>query len=181
MRAKSVKAFKHDGGLVCRRGIVDHGQNDGLRNHRRSAVHASTKTLFARRAFHGLCCLVSLALGLASRHGTSWLAPSFGKYPGDALWAMMVFFGFGFVRPMSSVVRVAIAAFVFSCAIELLKLCSAPWLVDARRTPFGSLVFGHVFSFGNLAAYAAGIALGSCVAAAFLTSMQIRAGWRTRA
>ncbi len=121
-----------------------------------------------RRIFCGACCLAALALGLASRRHPSLLGPLFGKYPGDALWAMMVFFGIGFMRPMSSVLRLAAAAAVFCLGIELLKLCSAPWLVHARGTRFGYLVFGHVFSLANLAAYAVGIALGVCLAFACL-------------
>ncbi len=145
------------------------GQNArNLLSRRHSAVHSSLQTPFARRTFHGLCCLISLALGLASRRYTSLLGPLFGKYPGDALWATMVFFGIGLMRPMSSVRRLAVAASVFSCGIELLKLCSTPWLVQLRATRFGYLVFGHVFSFENLAAYAVGITLGSCVASACL-------------
>ena len=126
----------------------------------------------APRLFYGLACLAALALGLASRHYPSWREQLLGKYPGDALWATMVFFGLGALRPMAPVRRLAAAAAAFACSIELLKLCPAPWLVHARHTRLGYLVFGHVFSFGNLAAYAVGIALGAGVAGVCLKAMR---------
>jgi hypothetical protein len=92
---------------------------------------------------------------------------------------MMVFFGFGLMGPMSGALRLAAVASAFSCCIKLLKLCSAAWLVYARESRFGYLVFGHVFSLENLAAYAVGIALGFCMASLCLSAIGGRGSIRT--
>ena len=80
-----------------------------------------------------------------------------GKYPGDALWALMVYLGWGVVLPKAPPGRIALLASVTCVGVECLKLWSAPWLVSLRQTTLGHLVFGHVFSWPNFPAYAAGI------------------------
>lgn len=50
------------------------------------------------------------------------------------------------------------ASCVVCVLIETMKLYQAPWAVHIRTTAFGSLVFGHAFSFENLAAYSVGVA-----------------------
>lgn len=101
-----------------------------------------------------------MGLGLASRRFPGFLPILFGKYPGDVLWATMVFFGLRTAFYRKPVVMVATYALVASCMIELLKLYRAPWILSIHRTTLGHLVFGHVFSWQNLIAYTAGIAIG---------------------
>jgi hypothetical protein len=72
----------------------------------------------------------------------------------------MVFLAFALLFPRTSTARLAVAALSFSFAIEFLKLSSASWLVGARNTTWGHLIFGHVFSWQNLGAYAVGVGLG---------------------
>ncbi len=131
----------------------------------------SVSTASRRTAW--LCCmLAAMALGYASRR-LPWLFPAMlGKYPGDALWATMVFFGWRAIFPLKRLRAVAAIAATSALVIELLKLYQAPWLVAIRKSTLGHLVFGHVFSFENLIAYAAGIALGAGIA----WMMQARAG-----
>jgi hypothetical protein len=69
----------------------------------------------------------------------------------------MVYLGWGVVFPQASSGRVALLAALFCTGIEFLKLWQAPWLVTARHTAVGHLVFGHTFSWQNLPAYAVGI------------------------
>lgn len=97
----------------------------------------------------------TVVLGLLSRR-----FPLLGKYPGDALWALMIFYAAGLILPRARSGTVAALAFGFCLAIEFLKLNQTPWLVSARHSTVGHLVFGHVFSRQNLVAYAAGIFLG---------------------
>ena len=101
-----------------------------------------------------------MAAGLASRRFPEWLPAFIGKYPGDALWALMVFFGFAALFPRWASLRVAALALGFSFAIEILKLWQAPWLVAVRHNVIGQLIFGHAFSWQNLVAYTLGVALG---------------------
>lgn len=114
-----------------------------------------------------LWLLVSLvaviALGLASRKFPSLFPAIFGKYPGDALWAIMVFVGLAFVKPQASTARLAILSFAISCAIEFSQLYQAPWLNEIRGTTIGHLVLGSTFSRFDIAAYAVGVVVGSLV------------------
>lgn len=104
--------------------------------------------------------LATIAAGLASRHPAIGLRDRFGPYPGDVLWALMVFVGLGVFLRRASSVRLAACAMAFAFTIELLKLCQLPWLVAVRQTTPGHLVFGHVFSWQNLVAYTIGIGVG---------------------
>jgi hypothetical protein len=70
------------------------------------------------------------------------------KYGGDALWALMVFFGFGFL-------------FGFAWAIEFSQIYHAPWFDAIRASRPGHLVFGSTFNWPDLPAYAVGVALGA--------------------
>ena len=112
-----------------------------------------------RRETCALAVVATLLLGLASRR---WpLAPGiFGKYPGDALWAAMVFFAWASGRPRARTLHLALAAGATATVVEFAKLWQAPWLVELRHTTLGHLVFGHVFSWQNLGAYALGILAG---------------------
>jgi hypothetical protein len=77
----------------------------------------------------------------------------------------MVFFGMGAIFCKASSLRVGLGALGFSFGIEALKLYQAPWLVSVRHTTLGHLVFGHVFSWQNLVAYAVGVLAGLIVEA----------------
>ena len=58
------------------------------------AGHASRRRLVALAA-----TLAAIALGLASRRWPAALPALFGKYPGDVLWALMVFLAWRALRP----------------------------------------------------------------------------------
>jgi hypothetical protein len=114
-----------------------------------------------RRRFAALAAMaITIALGLASRHWPAALPGAWGKYPGDALWALMVFFGWRALRPRARAGDVALLALATSVAVECAKLWQAPWLVEFRYTTLGHLLLGHVFSWRNLVAYAFGVAAG---------------------
>ena len=104
--------------------------------------------------------LATLAAGLASRHWPAALPAAFGKYPGDALWALMVYFGWRVLRPRARHRDVALRALATSAVVEIAKLWQAPWLVAFRHTTVGHLLLGHVFSWQNIVAYGAGVLVG---------------------
>ncbi len=119
------------------------------------------------RLLYGAAVLLTMGAGLASRHFRGLLPAAFGKYPGDGLWALMVFWLFAALAPNASTKRLALGAAGFCCLIECLKLYQAPWAIAVRHTTLGHLVFGHVFSWQNLVAYALGIAIGAGLDAAW--------------
>lgn len=83
------------------------------------------------------------------------------KYGGDALWALLVFFGFGFLLRRVSTRRLALVSLGFAWAVEFSQLYHAPWIDSIRAMRIGHLVLGSTFNGPDLAAYACGIALGA--------------------
>jgi len=108
-----------------------------------------------------LGCVAVIVLGMASRRFPSLFPAVLGKYPGDALWALMVFIGLAFVRPRASTGRLALWAFAASCADEFSQLYQAPWINAIRHTAIGHLVLGSVFSWLDMVAYAVGVSIGA--------------------
>jgi hypothetical protein len=104
--------------------------------------------------------------GLAVRSPALDLPPFFAKYGGDALWAVLVFLGFGWLFQSWRTWKVTILAIVFSCTIEFTQLYHEPWIDRIRETLFGRLVLGSDFAWFDMAAYLAGImpaALAECL------------------
>ena len=115
---------------------------------------------FRKRRWYLLAVVTTIAVGLASRRFSQVLPGSLGKYPGDALWSLMVFFGMGAIFRKASSLHLGFGALGFSFVIETLKLGQSPWLASLRQTTLGHLVFGHVFSWQNLVAYTVGVLVG---------------------
>ena len=127
-----------------------------------AAVRAPRSTT-RRRSAALAALLVTMALGLASRHWPGALPTAIGKYPGDALWASMVFFGWCALRPRARTADVALCALATSVVVEVAKLWQAPWLAALRHTTAGHLLLGHVFSWENLVAYGVGVIVGAAL------------------
>ena len=115
------------------------------------------------RPIYFIAILAVITLGLLSRRYPQFLPAALGKYPGDALWALMVFLGLGFWFRRSPTVVVALAAFAFSVVIEVSQLYHAPWIDSVRATLPGRLVLGSGFAWGDMVAYAVGIVVGALV------------------
>ena len=105
--------------------------------------------------------LATIALGLATRKFPGLLPAFLGKYPGDALWATMVFFLWGLVLPKASIARVAALALATSWIVEFAQFIQVPWLVALRSTTIGHLILGSTFHAPDLVAYTLGVGLGA--------------------
>ena len=111
----------------------------------------------------GIGLAVVVVFGLASRR-YPFLFPSFlGKYPGDALWALMAFLGWALMKPRGATLRLAVLAWATSCLVEVSQLYQAPWINAIRATTLGHLVLGSTFSWLDIAAYTVGVSVGSGV------------------
>jgi hypothetical protein len=86
-----------------------------------------------------------------------------GKYPGDALWALMVYLGWAFWLPRASVCGVGLLALSTSWLVEFSQLYQADWINAIRATTLGHLVLGSTFVWEDLVAYAVGVLIGVVV------------------
>lgn len=100
-----------------------------------------------------------IAAGLASRKFSVF--PAFLQaYPGDALWALMVFLIIAFIHPQIGTARLAGAALATAFLVEASQLYQAPWINALRATTAGHLVLGTGFQWLDLCAYCIGVAFG---------------------
>jgi Protein of unknown function (DUF2809) len=104
-----------------------------------------------------------LALGLLSRSRAVAWPWWVTAYVGDALWAWLVFLGFGWLWTRWSTWRVACCALAFSFVIEFSQLIHTPWLDALRANRFAALVLGQGFLWSDLVCYSVGIAIGAMV------------------
>lgn len=102
-----------------------------------------------------------VAAGLLWRSGFIPLSPFLSKYGGDALWALMVFTGFGFLFPRASTQTLALLALGSAWSVEFSQLYHAPWLDVVRATLPGRLLLGNTFNWPDLPAYALGVGFGA--------------------
>lgn len=115
------------------------------------------------RPLYAALVLAVIAAGLASRRFPDLLPAQLGKYPGDALWALMVLLLVGFARPAWSVTQVAVVALTTSFAVEFSQLYQADWINAVRHTRLGHLVLGSTFHAPDLLAYAVGVVFGAAM------------------
>jgi hypothetical protein len=108
----------------------------------------------------GVWILLVITLGLASRHyGQHW---SYGlnNHPGDALWALMIFYVRSFIKPAATTVLLAKVSLLTSFLVEFSQLLETPLLNAIRLTVWGRLVLGSSFSWTDMAAYTTGVTVG---------------------
>jgi hypothetical protein len=123
-------------------------------------MFGSLATKTRNRRWYLLAMIVVMAAGLASRR-YSWLFHAcLGKYPGDALWALMVFLLWGRALPRTSSLWIGLYALSTSFADEFSQLYQAPWINDIRSTTMGHLILGSGFAWPDLVAYTVGVAIG---------------------
>ena len=115
------------------------------------------------RPFLFIAIVATVALGLASRKIPVLFPPLLGKYPGDALWSLAVYWGIAWLMPNAPVRKVAVLALLVSYADEISQLYQAPWLNAIRRTTLGHLVLGSTFSWLDMLAYTIGVAAGATI------------------
>ncbi|PWU10213.1 MAG: DUF2809 domain-containing protein [Verrucomicrobia bacterium] len=113
------------------------------------------------RIFYALLVVGTIALGLATRSTLFHLPRILGKYPGDSLWAVMIFLGIGMMFPALSTPRTAWLAAVICFVVETMKLVPWAWLISLRETALGHLFLGRTFTWQNYIAYSVGVILAS--------------------
>ena len=113
-----------------------------------------------KRFLYIILTIVTMILGLASRKYGSLLPNFLREYSGDALWALMVYFGFSFVCIKLSISKRGVIALVFSFIIEISQIYQGVWINKIRTTTLGGLILGHGFLVSDLICYTVGINIG---------------------
>ena len=126
-----------------------------------------TRRIKRSRFLYLLATGAVIVFGLVSRRYPGLFPAALGKYPGDALWAMMVFCGLGFLFRSLPTIWLGVIAFAFSCTVEFSQLYHAPWIDSLRDMPPGRLILGRGFSWVDIGAYGLGIAVACLVETLF--------------
>ncbi len=114
-----------------------------------------------RRAGLAVVTALIIGVGLTTRlPGIDWPAVV-GKYLGALLWGAMVYCLVGFLRPRWRTLLVIFVASCIAVSVEVSQLWHTPWLDAFRQTRLGVLLIGRFFSWADIAAYLAGIALAA--------------------
>ncbi|WP_437783773.1 DUF2809 domain-containing protein [Sorangium sp. So ce1097] len=113
-----------------------------------------------KRILLALLIVAVVPVGLIARFqgGPAWLRNSAGAVLYEVVWIAAA----QFVWISARTHRLAIAVFAATCAIELLQLSEAPWLLATRGTLPGRLLLGGNGGFDpmDFALYGVGCVLG---------------------
>lgn len=113
------------------------------------------------RLYYAMLIAIVIVSGCLVRSEFTELWPRFVvKCVGDALWALMVFLGFGFLFQRFSTVAVAALALVFSFGVEFSQLYTADWIDAFRKTFLGAVTIGSGFLWSDLVCYTVGCGVG---------------------
>ncbi|MET7016847.1 DUF2809 domain-containing protein [Bacillus mycoides] len=112
------------------------------------------------RLLYAVFTIVVIMLGLSSRKFAFALPDLLNGYLGDALWALMIFTGFGFLFPKIETKKLAFISLIFCYGIEISQLYHAEWIDSIRATTLGGLVLGYGFLWSDLVAYTIGVGVG---------------------
>jgi len=104
--------------------------------------------------------IIVMILGLSTRYFLVYLPNWINIYLGDSLWALMIFFLFGFIFKTRDTRWIAALAFLFSFSIEISQLYHSHWIDSVRHTRLGGLVLGCGFLWSDLLSYSIGIGIG---------------------
>ncbi|MGR5910200.1 ribosomal maturation YjgA family protein [Bacillus pacificus] len=112
------------------------------------------------RLLYATFTILVIILGLSSRKFAFALPALLNNYLGDALWALMIFIGFGFLFPKIEMKKLALISLMFCYGIEVSQLYHAEWIDSIRATTLGGLVLGYGFLWSDLVAYTIGVGIG---------------------
>lgn len=112
------------------------------------------------RLLYAVFTIVVIILGLSSRKFAFALPTLLNDYLGDALWALMIFTGFGFLFPKIETRKLAFISLIFCYGIEISQLYHETWIDSIRATTLGGLVLGYGFLWSDLVAYTIGVGVG---------------------
>lgn len=104
--------------------------------------------------------VIVIGVGLATRRFPDLVPDFLGKSPGDALWGLMVYLGWGLFFRRWNPMALGCSALASCWAVEFSQLYQAPWINEIRSYRLGHLVLGSGFHWPDLPAYAVGVGVG---------------------
>ncbi len=110
------------------------------------------------RFLYLILVFATIGLGLLSR--TSFTPQFIYPYIGDALYALMVFFGIAFIFPKFDAAKILFISIGICFLIEILQLSTMHTLVAIRETRIGALILGQGFLWSDLVCYVVGAFFG---------------------
>lgn len=116
-----------------------------------------------KRWLYVVLILLNIPLGLATRWAPQYFPSLIRIYGGDVFSATCIFFGFRFLYPMKSILKVSLISYLVCIAIELQQLYQAEWAVKLRNTPLGILL-GHGFLWSDCVCYLVGTVIAAVLA-----------------
>jgi hypothetical protein len=111
--------------------------------------------------WYASAALLTIAMGLLIHRGVMPLAAVPRDVVGDALWAAMIYWWIGVVRPGAYWQARAAWAVAVCWLVEVAQLAHTPSLDAFRATTVGHLVLGSGFDPRDLLAYAVGVLLAA--------------------
>jgi hypothetical protein len=107
--------------------------------------------MLKNRVIYFILIIITIALGLLSRQVDFLPLAS-----GDALYAIMVYWGFRFIKSNKPPHYALLLSITFCFVIEFLQLLQLPFLIEARNQTILKLVLGQGFLWTDLIAYIIG-------------------------
>ena len=120
---------------------------------------SSIPVLQRRRWIYVATALAVVTAGLASRKFCSSWPLLLRKYPGDLLWAALVYLIIACIWTKWHTKKVLCIAFAYCLTVEFSKLIPSQFLSSIRQSDIGHLILGRVFMWENIVAYLLGILL----------------------
>lgn len=126
-------------------------------------THSKNKPINLRymRIAYIIAVVFTIILGLASRKYSQQLPLFIAQNAGDALWAMMVYFGFRLLLVHKRLSTAITLSILFSFGIEFSQLYQGDWINQLRGTLLGALILGKGFLTVDLIRYTAGILIAT--------------------
>ena len=121
---------------------------------------ASTRRLVA---IYAALLGATLLLGLATRTWPAAFPAPVALYGGDTLWAAMLVWLLGLLRPSATPQARGLLALGFAFLVEVSQLVRSAPITAVRETRLGALVLGQGFLWSDLVCYALGVALAVAI------------------
>jgi len=118
------------------------------------------KPIDRNRVIYFILILIVIAVGLSSRKYQIYLPELIGKYTGDTVYALMAYFGCGFLKPKYSIWKISLLALTYSYLIEISQLYHSEWIERIRQIRLGGLILGYAFLWSDMLCYTVGVLIG---------------------